>query len=212
MGHKGPVCVFKAYVHRDHKGSNPMLINQPINQSINPSSVQLFTVQTMKNEDTCLELTPFCNPANCWLDSARSLETNLTQNQLIYLFVCFSAGPSQCLILMHGPCIFYCFYYNQCTIIQYSSISLHNVHSYIFWHFCHHQGILYLYLAKLHIFLKLQLLILQFHKIKYIKILSNHCLVIQQNLFDCIISCASSVFVAAYTVPCWCAGLTCTSQ
>jgi len=35
-----------------------------INQSINQSK-QLFTVQTMKNEDTCLELTPLGNPANC---------------------------------------------------------------------------------------------------------------------------------------------------
>jgi hypothetical protein len=32
MGHKGPVC--KAWVHRDRKGSNPMYINQPVNQSI----------------------------------------------------------------------------------------------------------------------------------------------------------------------------------
>ena len=30
MGHKGPV--YKAYMHRDLKGWNPMLINQPINQ------------------------------------------------------------------------------------------------------------------------------------------------------------------------------------
>jgi hypothetical protein len=29
MGHRGPV--YEAWVHRDHKGSNPMYINQSIN-------------------------------------------------------------------------------------------------------------------------------------------------------------------------------------
>jgi len=38
---------------------------------------------------------------------------------------------------------------------------------------CHHQGVLNLCLAKLHTFLKLKLLKLQFHKI--IKILFNRC-------------------------------------
>jgi len=47
-------------------------------------------------------------------------------------------------------------------------------------------------------FLILKLLKLQFHKIiilKYNKILFGHCLVIQYNLFDVIISCASSVYL-----------------
>ena len=75
---------------------------------------------------------------------------------------------------------------------------------------CHHQGVLHLCLAKLHKFLKLKL----FHKIIKIikilikiikiikiiikisiKILFNRCLETQQNLFDVIISCASSVYL-----------------
>jgi len=39
MGHKGPI--YKAWVHWDHKGSNPMLINQSINQSIGMENAEL---------------------------------------------------------------------------------------------------------------------------------------------------------------------------
>jgi hypothetical protein len=67
--------------------------------------------------------------------------------------------------VMCAPCIFYyCFYCNQQMQINITKVSF-----YILLHvsnfLCHHQGVLHSCLAKLHEFLKLNLLKSQFHKI-----------------------------------------------
>ena len=72
---------------------------------------------------------------------------------------------------------------NQCTNTYHKSIFLYNVHSYMFWHLCIIFMEFYNCASLSYIkFLKLMLLKLQFHKIirlKYIKILFGHHLVIQ---------------------------------
>jgi len=86
--------------------------------------------------------------------------------------------------LMHVLCIFYCFYFNQPMhkYISQQYLFIYCILLRVSTSVYHPSGVLHLCLAKLHEFLKLKLLKLQFHKIirlKNIKILFDRCLVIQ---------------------------------
>ena len=77
------------------------------------------------------------------------------------LFSEFATSVFFCQSSFRWYCMLISFLFQPTNIQRYiyhNSISLYNIHSYVFRHLCHSQGVLHLCLAKVHKLLKLNLL------------------------------------------------------
>jgi hypothetical protein len=122
---------------------------------------------TLQYRHTVRYRTSYLSSNACDLYSAAISAAECTPSESVRLSWFTQALDFFFFILMHVPCIF-CFYYNRpmhnCISQQYVFILYTSILLLASKFPCHHHGVLHLCLAKLHKFLKLKLLKLQFHK------------------------------------------------